>query len=179
MAEVARQPKESNEKGLSKISQKFINGLKEYELTMEQAQKDFKYCGGDGGVDRRKYTLFLQKKIQATQLLDKPNRHLNYWMIANRNIDLPDCVENCICGHFILENCYIENITTGEVLVLGNCCIKRFIPKSGRTCAKCGNPHRRRKINLCFDCSSGRCSNCGVDCNPSYKTCWGCYRLRY
>jgi hypothetical protein len=63
---------------------------------------------------------------------------------------LPEYDNKCICGHFIQENCYI---TDGEnILIWGNCCINRFIEKSGRTCSNCNQSHRNRKNNLCNKC---------------------------
>lgn len=33
----------------------------------------------------------------------------------------------CICGHFIMERCIIRNRINGETLIVGNCCMKKFI----------------------------------------------------
>lgn len=33
----------------------------------------------------------------------------------------------CPCGHAIIERCYIQNIRTGKVTYVGNCCVKKFI----------------------------------------------------
>ena len=73
----------------------------------------------------------------------------------------------CVCGVEIKENCYI---TDDDVyfLVIGNCCIKRFLPKenSGRTCSNCKKPHRNTKDNFCKDCRpkkilGSECEECG------------------
>lgn len=32
----------------------------------------------------------------------------------------------CICGHVIWELCYIHNIINKNVLIVGNCCVKRI-----------------------------------------------------
>jgi hypothetical protein len=80
-------------------------------------------------------------------------RHLNYWLTQGRKInDMPKGVKKCACSHVIKENCYIEHKPTGKVVVLGNCCIKRYIPDSGRTCEQCGASHKNRKNNLCNSC---------------------------
>ncbi len=166
-----------------KLSLIFIKGLKEYNLTNEEIiAEGWKYCGGNEG------------------------RHLNYFRIACPGEVLPDQADECVCGHNIVENCYI---TDGDrILILGNCCIKRFIPDSGRTCERCGEPHRNRKDNLCSDCrprcagcdevreglrrgicrdcwpylrhslSPRKCAECGGECKAGYTTCWPCFSAR-
>ena len=161
------------------LRKRFINGLKEYNLTEEEI-KNWKYCGGNQG------------------------RHFNYFKLSCPNEDLPEQVDECVCGHYIQENCYITN--GDEILILGNCCIKKFIPKSGRTCDDCGKPHQNRVINKCNDCRPknisknktcedcgkphqnylvnkcndcrvGVCNECSSRCNPKYKLCYTCYYI--
>ena len=87
--------------------------------------------------------------------------------------DLPDAVDECVCGHFIQQNCYI---TDGkQILVLGNCCIKKFNPKSSRTCEDCGNPHKNRKVNKCNKRTGGTCEICGAKYDKEYWKCIGCW----
>lgn len=59
-----------------------------------------------------------------------------------------------VCNANIGENCYISNPQNDDLLVIGNCCIKRFIDKDnqGRTCRHCGDPHRNRTDDLCTPC---------------------------
>ena len=108
------------------LSRRFLNGLELYKITLNQLKTKWKYCGGEQG------------------------RHLSYFDIACPGEDLPEHEEKCVCGHRISENCYI---TDGEyILILGNCCVRRFLPLSGRTCKDCSRPHRNRKDNLCLTC---------------------------
>ena len=37
---------------------------------------------------------------------------------------------NCLCGHGIKERCILQNQTTGAREVVGNCCVKRFLPEA-------------------------------------------------
>lgn len=102
-------------------------------LTFEDFQQKYKYAGGN-------------KK-----------QHLKYSMLIGINISRIGYRNACLCDHYIEENCYIQSTEKElrpEFLVLGNCCIKRFLPKdsSGRTCAKCKQPHKNRKRNLCNNC---------------------------
>jgi hypothetical protein len=138
----------SNKKALCELTDKFIKGLEKYNLTFDEIKK-WKYCGGN------------------------MNRHYNYFKICFKNNDLPDKVHECVCGHHIKENCYITDGV--EILVLGNCCIKRFVPKNSRTCQVCGEPHKNRVVNRCNDCRKGICDKCDKRCSESYKTCYNCF----
>lgn len=110
-----------------KLTQKFISGLENYGLTYDDIIKSgWKYCGGN------------------------ERSHLGYFKLCFGNIELPEVEDKCVCGHEIRENCYITNNI--DILVLGNCCIKKFIEKSMRTCSKCDEPHKNRKNNLCNNC---------------------------
>jgi hypothetical protein len=132
-----------------KLTDRFIKGLKKYDLTVDEIQNNnWKYCGGNIG------------------------RHYNYFKICCKDDELPMKTNDCICGHHIIENCYI---TDGKIkLVLGNCCIKKFIPKSGRTCAKCDKPHKNRTVDRCNDCRIGICDECDKNCDKTYKKCYSC-----
>ncbi len=132
------------------LTDRFINGLKDYDLTYDEIKNgNWKYCGGNR------------------------DRHLNYFKLCCKNEDLPDKVNECVCGHKITENCYI---TDGEqILILGNCCIKKFIPKSSRTCERCDQPHKNRLVNRCNSCRWGICDICDKSCSGAYTKCYGCY----
>jgi len=111
------------------LSDRFIEGLEQYNLSIEEIKGGgWKYCGGDTGYK------------------------LNYLYLSYPHLDPPPHTDRCVCGHEIQENCYITN--GKEVLVLGNVCVKRFLPPelSGRNCSECGCPHRNRKVNKCNNC---------------------------
>ena len=153
---------------MPEITEKFINGLKNYQLTREEVA-GWIYCGGNKGA-RRKY----------------------FHQIWGNDMKIPHVKNKCICGHPIQENCYI----TGEqpdkwspthldrleypsryplpILILGNCCVKRFITEPGKTCELCYKSHRNRVVNRCNECREGRCDDCG---GPAYyRKCDGCRR---
>jgi hypothetical protein len=113
------------------MSDAFIKGLKNYNISYDDIRANkWKYCGGDTG------------------------RHANYFRqcfpldVYTLDINHED---HCICGHYIVENCFITN-DEDEILVLGNCCIKKFIPRCTRTCELCKIPHKNRKDNKCNTC---------------------------
>ena len=67
----------------------------------------------------------------------------------------PPFAKECICGHSIRSQCYIQVKEKRELglAVVGSCCIKRFIPTGKNlTCEKCHAPHKNRKNNLCNMC---------------------------
>lgn len=41
--------------------------------------------------------------------------------------DYSDGVEYCLCGHEIVELCFIKNRFTGRELMVGNVCVKKFL----------------------------------------------------
>jgi len=142
------------------LTEKFIKGLQNHNLSYEDIKNNnWTYCGGD------------------------TKSHFEYFKIFFKHTDTPTPKSKCICGHAIKENCYITD--RKEILTLGNCCIKKFMPKgkSGRTCEDCGKPHRNRKDNKCHDCREikyntpieNRCRKCDIKCNSKYKYCYNCY----
>jgi len=135
------------------LTEKFIKGLKEYNLTTKDIEEQgWKYCGGNRG------------------------RHKNYFhLFWGKEYELPEHTNKCVCNHSIEENCYITNGNKEGVLILGNCCIKKFIPKSGRTCEICDEPHRNRVVNRCNDCRMGMCDDCDGPCDDCYKKCTSCH----
>ena len=106
------------------LTERFMKGLKEYGLSYDDIKNnDWKYCGGNRGC------------------------HLNYFKLFWKHDKIPKLDTECVCGHAIEENCYITDGT--QILILGNICIKKFVPKSSRTCEICGETHRNRKVNKC------------------------------
>jgi hypothetical protein len=139
----------SNKSASLELTAKFIKGLQNYNLTYDEIQSNgWKYCGG------------------------RDDRHLKYFKLVFKERPLPIKQNKCVCGHHIEENCYITDGT--QILVLGNCCIKKFIPNSSRTCEKCGEPHKNRLVNRCHNCRIGICDNCGKICDETYKKCYNC-----
>jgi len=131
------------------LTEKFIHGLKSFNLTFDDiTSSGWKYCGGDNG------------------------RHLKYFQLCFGNEPRPTPTGVCVCGHKIKEHCYITN--GSQTLVLGNCCIRKFIPKSSRTCDLCGKPHKNRVVNRCFECRYGICDKCDEPCDEYSTKCYKC-----
>jgi hypothetical protein len=119
-------------------------------ITMDQF-KEFKYAGGSKGA------------------------HANYFKTAYPSVENLPHKDKCICGHRIVENCYV--FKDGIFIVLGNCCIKKYVTKSGRTCEDCGESHKNRKVNKCNECKKKKyCYDCKVlITRPRHTHCHKCY----
>lgn len=181
------------------LCQRFISGLVEYDLTLED-MKRFRYAGM---CWRKQGCLIINKYFYDSGFTDD---------------DLPNYATMCICHTKIKRNCYI---TDGKrVLVIGNCCKNKFLPLKNRfkTCERCGESHKNRKdnrckkcrelcdcgtkvykygkcytcyygkpcenckkmhlnkyVNRCDECRDGICDNCGKKCKPPYKICYTCH----
>jgi hypothetical protein len=123
---------------------RFEKGLEDHMGDTDTA--NYKYAGGDACRHRKYYELVYGVEPQ--------HEKANY----------------CICGHHIRDNCYLCHIPTDTLVIVGNCCIKRFIPKDkqNRTCGKCGEPHRNRCKNLCNNCFP-KCKRCRAKLVPSHS----------
>jgi hypothetical protein len=135
------------------LYKRFYDGF--YLLTgKEFIKEEWKYAGGDEG------------------------RHLRYWKMINKNkqFKMPSKEPSCICDVEIQKNCFILNTKNNNILVVGSCCVKKFLPKnqSGRTCEICGEPHKNRSNNRCNICRVGICNDCDKPCNPNYSKCYKC-----
>lgn len=140
----------------SNLSTRFLNGLRNYNLTYEEIiNSNWKYAGGN----RR--------------------HHLNYFCLCFGSVEyLPDYTDECVCGHYIEENCYITD-GKDDFMVVGNCCIQKFIPLAGRTCELCDNPHQNRKKNRCNECREKICDKCDAShTNKTTKKCNKCSNFK-
>lgn len=80
-------------------------------------------------------------------------RHLEYFLSKMGGISQPDKAQNCACGQVIVENCYVTRKAKDIVVVMGNCCIKRYVPTGmSKTCEICNKPHKNRKDDICKKC---------------------------
>ena len=137
------------------LTEKFLEGLKQYGLTRDD-MKNWKYCGGDG------------------------KHHLSYFKLCFPGRDIPNTSEVCVCKQKIIHNCYITNNV--DILILGSCCIKKFIEKCRRSCEKCGAFHKNRAVNLCNGCRDDiivptKCDNCEVMHRRKDNLCKECRRI--
>jgi len=72
-----------------------------------------------------------------------------------RDVVIPPLTDECVCTKKIQENCWIMNKENGEVLVVGNRCVNRFLKKENRKlkrCMGCGDPCLKRTSEFCDSC---------------------------
>lgn len=81
---------------------------------------------------------------------DKHSYFLTKMLNSDPSIKLPAYSKNCVCTHRIIHNCYIRNIHTKSIYIVGNCCIHRF--NITKKCSLCNKPHNRSKNIICTDC---------------------------
>jgi hypothetical protein len=122
----------------------FIGALLERSTDKQQfdvACSEWVVAGGDSG--RSENLLMSQGKFTWGYYV----KHFSHKFKA------PPKSDRCMCGHHIEQNCYIFNVKTKEYAIVGNCCVKKFMDKSGKSCELCLREHRRRKENLCLLCA--------------------------
>lgn len=94
----------------------------------------------------------------------------------------------CICDHEIVHNYKYIHMNTGDCVILGSCCIKKFstIYKEQRKCKECSEEIRKNEDNLCKICremerdkmkhiEKCKCKGCGyIKKDDKYKYCFKC-----
>ncbi len=156
---------------MDSVSQRFIDGLKDYNLTLKEIKESgWKYAGGDEFAGTGPLNYFMS--IFGAEP----------WRAYGE--DIPD---ECICGHPIKRHYFITDKNEEDLLCIGSECIKRFLPENvqGRTCSMCMAPHRRTKHRICFDCENQikneqkkLCADCGgpkETWNLKKKRCTDCF----
>lgn len=130
--------------------ERFYDSMERLGISREQLETQWKYAGGDQG------------------------RHLRYFHLAHGEAIPPPTEYECKCGQRIIRNCYITDADNTRFVVVGSCCIKRFMtPESqGRTCERCGHSHKNIKVNRCNDCRC-ICDKC-EKFKPKDGLCWEC-----
>lgn len=128
---------------------KYLCGLYLHGITFKVHREEMIYFGGDTG----KHEEYFIEMCGIFGLDDQLAR--------------PDEKDQCICGVGIEENCYIvfEDDPSGREktqLVIGNCCIKRYIKeeKRSKVCFNCDTRHTNYKSSYCDSCRKV-CSQCG------------------
>jgi len=135
----------------------FIDGIRSYKLTQKQIEESgFYYAGGRPSPD---------SVIVSEDGKYNHEKHVKYWQMRYGAKLCPPYRNKCVCKVPIKYNCYITD-DDELFLVIGRCCIERFIPKDkqGRTCSNCKKAHRNRKDNLCKGCRNdySQCGECRV-----------------
>lgn len=83
-----------------------------------------------------------------------------FFEYKKQNYDIKELFteESCVCKTPIKHLCFLhnkdyKNNTKPEYLLIGSCCITKFMPDGlTKTCSNCGEIHQNRKDNFCNDC---------------------------
>jgi len=119
----------------------------------EKQVYELEYCGGNCGSRINKF----------------------YKMFPN--IELPEYRNKCVCEHDIQENCYVTDHERKHIYVIGNCCIRRYLPNGTKSiCELCKACHKNRKSNLCNNCRI-KCKYCKITINKDENYCDVCKDL--
>lgn len=162
------------------LSRKFLEGLWEkYKMTRQDLiEGGYNYCGGDKDDKEQSifYRTYFEERFEGRKALKEVSR--------------------CVCGHAIYYNCYICNGDDDydSILILGSCCVRKFIPNGMKQIHKCknifpwgevcGDIHRRRVKKICEPCEKGlvRCTGIteeGIWCknriDKKYSRCEDCW----
>ena len=78
-------------------------------------------------------------------------------LLKNNNIEPSNILKldenRCMCGHYIVELCFIENVNRPGIWIqVGNCCVKRFQKTTKRVCEDCHIHFSSKKNIRCPDC---------------------------
>ena len=71
------------------------------------------------------YFEMFKKVLLEHSTSDSFNEAIKEWTITDLYSDRG--MENCICGHDIVQNVVIEHDESGEELIIGNICMKKFL----------------------------------------------------
>ena len=74
-------------------------------------------------------------------------------IIEKENICMPPYEDKCLCNTKIKNNHFICDPTKTHILVVGSCCIKKFVVSgTQRHCNECNSVHKNTKDNYCNTC---------------------------
>jgi hypothetical protein len=139
----------------------FLKGLYSHNILFKVFYEEMRYFGGDYPTDPESDT-------------DYTDAHEKYFQKLCDDNDIHDCDEyrpnhspHCVCRMPIVQQCYVvfrgdEFSHSKPKLVLGNCCVERYIKVENRRkeCFLCEKIHENRKSSYCEDCRK-KCSKCG------------------
>ena len=122
---------------MSTYIEKFKNNLRDLSVNKDQEDLriEWKYIGGD-----------------------KNNKHILYYTLNTNQenkdkIDFPHHDDKCLCGHPIVEQCWIRNNISNNILVVGNCCVNKIGILTTTKCLRCYIPHKNRINMYCNKCT--------------------------
>lgn len=125
---------------------RLYEGLREEYGITEDDLKHFVYWGGDWDGS----CIF----DETGEVYNKSfSQHARYYRFVLGQTEIIPKKNHCPCGMLIQRNCYIKDKTRDLIIVIGSCCIKKFLPNGlKRRCEVCNEPHKRSTKNICVNC---------------------------
>lgn len=106
---------------------------------------DYKYAGGDGKGTHHyaKFHKFYFDNVVPKRFPFVPK--------------YPTYQSHCICDASITEQCYLVNVKTKILIVVGNCCIRTYVPEEAtKKCTECLKEKGRLYEHLNYICKDCR-----------------------
>tara|TARA_R110001606_G_scaffold378844_1_gene538660 strand:+ start:81 stop:650 length:570 start_codon:yes stop_codon:yes gene_type:complete len=155
--------KEQNEKKYKKngiwvidrwLLKSFVENLKKEGYSIKRLLDDYVYIGGSGYYSNDHTDINNEIGFESTPQSNYYTRHWEDWIGLDEIYGKRPDTNKCICGHDIHENCWLMNTINRDIApVIGNCCIKNFLPELKiRKCNLCNKPHKRIVYDICFEC---------------------------
>ena len=147
--------------------------------------------GGSG--DLKKYTPVGEKVSDCLRWVSLlklyPHyEHLPFIELDCENFDFDEPYHTCMCGKRNVINIHwIQRVgqENDPLLVVGSCCVNRFMEKQKGTsfrCATCHKFYKSGKFAECKECRMKRdgkvCTFCGETTDRKAKVCSDCHKLK-
>tara|TARA_R110001592_G_C12804234_1_gene717313 strand:- start:76 stop:642 length:567 start_codon:yes stop_codon:yes gene_type:complete len=139
------------------VLKSFVENITKAGYTIKSLLNDYIYIGGSGYYSNDHTNPENESGFVSTaQYRTYVREWEDYISLQEIHAIRPETC-SCVCGHKIHENCWLmKEIKKGEVdiaPVIGNCCIKNFLPELKiRRCDICNAEHKRWKYTICDDC---------------------------
>ena len=132
----------------------FVENLQEEGYSIKQLLDDYVYIGGSGYYSNDHTDINNEIGFVSTPQYKHYTRHWEDYISLKEIRKKRSDTNKCICGHDIKENCWLMNTLNKDIApVIGNCCIKNFLPELKiKHCNLCNKPHKRIVYDICFDC---------------------------
>lgn len=109
-----------------------------------------------------------ERKLVSLSVADAYGEVMLEWDVAT--FEAGNIEKYCLCGHKITQNCMLKNRLNSAECIVGNCCVKRFLPQEQvekasalrkeavnktKQCALCEKRYRKADAH-----SKSVCNNC-------------------
>jgi hypothetical protein len=120
--------------------------IKKHMVDIELNPNDYIICGTDGC-----------SQVESKQGINIAGMNYFYKCFPGRRF--PNHTDQCLCGHYIMENCYIttRDLNYDNIQIIGNYCYSRYVTNLQTNCLLCNNKHDNgiaREKGICNSCTT-------------------------